>query len=156
MTWLRLTPAQLRLRSDQRGATLVEFALLAPVFLTLLIGVLQVGLQVQNSNAVRNLASDGARFAVIQYQLDRGSGVDVIETWIRSRAVGGTYNLDTDRLSVTVTDVATSRVLGAREMRIQIGYDAPDFLAFVGGEVLRLDYERPVFLLDSAPAAPAT
>lgn len=154
MSTTRLMPPAARLRSDQRGSVLVEFALLAPVFLTLLLGVLQVGLQVQNSNAVRNVASDGARFAVVQYQLNRGSATDVIETWIRSRAVSRAYNLDTDRLTVTVTEVATSRVAGAREMQIQVAYAGPDFLAFVSGDALNIDYERPVFLLAPAPPPP--
>lgn len=131
---------------DQRGGVLVEFALLAPAFLTLLVGVIQIGMHIQNSNAVRNLASDGARFAVVQYQRDQQSSTDIIETWIRSRGVGGRYNLDTDRLGVTVTP-QTTRIAGTIEMNIQITYDAPDFLAFVPGDVLQLTYERPVFLL---------
>lgn len=139
-----------KLRSDERGSVLVEFALLAPVFLTLLIGVLQVGLHLQNANAVRNLASDGARFAVVQYQRERSSPPDVIETWIRSRGISGRYNLATDRLGVTVTEESTSRIDGAIEMEIRVTYSAPDFLAFVPGDVLELEYVRPVFLLSPA------
>lgn len=133
--------------SDRRGGVLVEFAMLAPVFLTLLIGVIQIGLHIQNSNAVRNLASDGARFAVVQYQRDQKSSTDIIETWIRSQAVGDKYNLDTDRLGVTVTQ-QTSRIADTSEMKIQITYNAPDFLAFVDGDALQISYERPVFLLN--------
>lgn len=132
--------------SDERGGVLVEFALLAPAFITLLVGVVQVGLHIQNSNAVRNLASDGARFAVIEYQRDRQSSTEIMETWIRSRGVGSRYNLDTDRLGVFVT-TENSRIPDTVEMKIQITYDAPDYLAFVGGDVLQLKYDRPVFLL---------
>jgi hypothetical protein len=139
-----------KLRDDERGSVLIEFALLAPVFLTLLMGVVQVGLHMQNSNAVRNLASDGARFAVVQYQRERHSPTDVIETWIRSEGVGGKYNLATDRLGVTVTEESPSRIAGAIEMEIRVTYSAPDFLAFVPGEVLELEYVRPVFLLPPA------
>jgi Flp pilus assembly protein TadG len=136
-----------RLGADERGSVLIEFALLAPVFLTLLIGVVQVGLHMQNANAVRNLASDGARFAVVQYQRERNSPTEVIETYIRSEGVGGKYNLATDRLTVTVTEESPSRIAGAIEMEIRVAYNAPDFLAFVPGELLQLDYVRPVFLL---------
>ena len=133
--------------ADRRGSVLVEFALLAPVFLTLLVGVVQIGLHIQNYNAVRNLASDGARFAVVEYQRDQRSSTSIIETWIRSQGVGEKYNLDTDRLGVSVTTQAT-RITGTTEMRISITYEAPDFLAFVPGDVLQLTYERPVFLLN--------
>ena len=57
-----------RLARDKQGSVLVEFALLAPVLLTLMVGVVQVGLHVQNVNAVRNLAADGARAAMVEYQ----------------------------------------------------------------------------------------
>ena len=133
--------------AEKRGGVLVEFALLAPIFITLLVGVVQIGLHIQNANAVRNLASDGARFAVIEYQRGQQSPTEIIETWIRSRGVGGRYNLNTDRLGVTVT-TQTSRIPDTIEMNIQITYDAPDFLAFVDGDILQLKYERPVFLLE--------
>jgi Flp pilus assembly protein TadG len=138
-----------RLARSERGSVLVEFALLTPVFITLLMGILQVGLHVQNANAVRNLASDGARFAVVQYQLDRVSTTDIIETWIQSRGIGDKYNLTNDRLGVTVTEASVSRITGAREMQISVSYQAPNYLAFVDGAGLDITYTRPVFLLDS-------
>jgi Flp pilus assembly protein TadG len=143
-----------RIRRDERGSVLVEFALLAPVFITMLIGAVQVGLQIQNTNAVRNLASDGARFAVVQYQLNRESSIDTLETWIRSRGVGYKYNLNTDRLTIAVTQATTSRITGTKEMQIQITYDAPDYLVMLPGDMFQLSYTRPVFLLQAA--APST
>lgn len=133
---------------QQRASTLVEFALLAPAFLMLLIGALQVGLQIQNYNSVRNLAADGSRFAVVQYQ--KGVKVDpsVIETWIRSRATGGIYNLNTDRLDVTVTQpLAGSQIAGTKQMDINIGYAAPNYVPQIIGSALNLSYSRPVFLM---------
>lgn len=135
-----------RIGSDRRGSVLVEFALLAPVIIALLIGVVQVGLHVQNSNAVRNLASDGARMATVAYQRGNQLTAEQIGIMIRSEGVGGKYNLDTDRLEINVTQ-PTSRIGGVREMRIQITYDPPNFLSFAGVSALRLSYERPVFLL---------
>lgn len=160
-----------RMRRDECGSVLIEFALLAPAVIMLLMGVVQVGLHVQNSNAVRNLAADGARFAVVQAQLDRPTSTDTVETWIRSRGVGSRYNLNTDRLNICVTSsgstaspgcpsgvaAVTSRVTGVREMKIRITYNAPDYIPFVAGNVLQLDYTRPVFLLQPAPApSPST
>lgn len=135
-----------RIGSDHRGSVLVEFALLAPVIIALLIGVVQVGLHVQNSNAVRNLASDGARMATVAYQRGNQLTAEQVGIMIRSEGVGGKYNLDTDRLEINVTQ-PTSRIGGVREMRIQITYDPPNFLSFAGVSALRLTYERPVFLL---------
>ena len=160
MTGFRVYPN--RMSRDESGSVLIEFALLAPVIIMLLLGVVQVGLHIQNSNAVRNLASDGARYATVQSQLDRPTSTDTVETWIRSRGVGPKYNLSTNRLNICVTSSGataspgcpiagtpsvTSRITGVREMQIQITYSAPDYIPFVAGEMLQLNYTRPVFLL---------
>lgn len=133
-------------RKDERGSVLVEFALLAPAYITLLMGVFQVGAWVQNYNAIRNLTADGARFAVVQYQ--RGNALTTVqmESYLRARGISGTYHLNTDRLTTAVTE-ETSRISGVTEMSIQVSYAAPDWLAFVDGDALTITYERPVFLL---------
>ena len=138
--WQRL------IRNNESGSVLVEFALLAPAYMTLLMGVFQVGAWVQNYNAVRNLTADGARFAVVQYQ--RGNALTTVqmESYLRARGIGDTYHLNTDRLGTTVTQ-ETSRIAGVTEMSIRISYAPPDWLAFVDGETLTIVYERPVFLL---------
>ena len=135
--------------SDETGSVLVEFALLAPVYLTMFVGILQVGAYVQNYNAIRNLASDGARFAVVQYQ--RGNALTTIqmESYLRARGISDTYNLNTDRLGTVVTQ-QTSRIGGVLEMSIDVSYNPPDWMAFIDSDALVITYERPVFLLDPA------
>jgi hypothetical protein len=134
------------LSRDQRGGVLVEFALLAPALLTLLIGVFQVGVHVQNSNALRNLASDGARWAMVQYQRGNILTTEQVEMGIFAQGTGPKFNLDENRLDVSVTQ-PVSRVAGTSEMTISITYDAPTFLGFIDVPELALSYERPVFLL---------
>ena len=135
-----------RLARDERGGTLVEFALVSPIMLTLLFGVIQVGLHVQNANAVRNLAADGARAAVVEYQRGNSLSANQIAAEIRARGVGPKYNLNLDRLDVVVTEEA-SRIGGVDEKSIAISYDMPNYLAFVDLSDLTIEYERPVFLL---------
>jgi len=55
-----------RLIRSQSGAAIIEFALLGPLFLMMLIGVLQVGIYLQNYNAVQSLASDSARHVMVE------------------------------------------------------------------------------------------
>ncbi|HEX6302513.1 MAG TPA: TadE/TadG family type IV pilus assembly protein [Acidimicrobiia bacterium] len=55
-----------RLRSNQdRGAQLVEFALLAPLLLLLLLGVIEFGWLFSQNNDVRHGAREGARAAAV-------------------------------------------------------------------------------------------
>ena len=55
-----------RLRAnDQVGASLVEFAILAPLFVMLLFGLLEFGLGVYNKGVLTNASREGARFGVV-------------------------------------------------------------------------------------------
>ena len=57
-----------RLRDDCDGAAMVEFALLAPIMLVMLFGVLMMGVQMQTYNALRGIAYDVNRYTVVEYQ----------------------------------------------------------------------------------------
>ena len=54
-----------RLRGDRRGSAAVEFALLAPVFFAVLLGVVQAGWGFQNYSAMRQLSADTARYMIV-------------------------------------------------------------------------------------------
>ena len=56
------------LRRDEQAATAVEFALIGPAFLTMFFGVMQVGIGMQQYNALRSVSAETARYAVINYQ----------------------------------------------------------------------------------------
>lgn len=52
-------------RRDSRGQSLVEFALIAPIFFLLLIGLFDVGRAIYAYNTVNNAARQGARLAIV-------------------------------------------------------------------------------------------
>ena len=70
MAWLNMKRRAKRLSRATDGASAVEFAILAPVFLSLFFGVLQFGVWLQNYNAIRSVTLDGARAVMIEYQND--------------------------------------------------------------------------------------
>lgn len=53
-----------RFGSDERGSSAVEFALLSPVFLLLLCGMMAYGIYFGAAHSVQQLAADAARTAV--------------------------------------------------------------------------------------------
>lgn len=53
------------MKSKPRGQALVEFALVIPVFLALLFGIIDLGRTVWASDVAGNAASEGARFAIV-------------------------------------------------------------------------------------------
>ena len=55
----------LRRRDGRRGQSLVEFALILPIFLLLIMGIVDAGRLVYTFNTVSNAARQGARIAIV-------------------------------------------------------------------------------------------
>jgi Flp pilus assembly protein TadG len=136
-----------RLRRDERGASVIEFALLAPVFIGLMMGVVQVGLYMQNLNAVRSLGTDAARFAAVEYQKNNKISEATLEANIRALATATPYNLTSSRLVVEVDEVTPSPVTGARQFDLTLTYNLPDIVGGISIDNVSLSYERQIFVL---------
>jgi hypothetical protein len=141
-----------RLRDSESGSMVVEFALLGPIFIIMLFGVLQIGIAMQNYNALRNVSADVARYAMVQHQTGNYITNSQVRTFALSHAQGVPYMLNNQRLNAIVRDAATQRVVGAREVEIIIGYQIDSLLAFAGIDGPFITYTRPIFLV--IPAAP--
>jgi TadE-like protein len=55
------------LRSRERGQALVEFALIAPLFLVLVVGIIQFGIGLNYWLDLNRIANQGARWAVVNH-----------------------------------------------------------------------------------------
>ena len=103
-----------RLRSKkEEGAGLVEFAILAPLFVMLLFGLLEFGLALYNKGVVTNASREGARFGVV-YATPRKTEGEIIArvqeylaksgfTDTANINVTGAQGISGSPLSVTVT-----------------------------------------------------
>ena len=139
------------LARDRAGSVAVEFALLIPVLLGLMLGILQVGIGMQNYTALRSVSADLARYAVVDAQASISRQSDEqLEAWARTRATGRAYHLHGDGLTVDVADAETQRVPGAREKTITLTYSINSILGFVGMHDIAITYSRPIFLAPSA------
>lgn len=69
-------------RQRHRGATLVEFALIVPILLAILLGTMEFGWMAKNKLQLSNAVREGARDASV------GLSIDTIKTRIRNRAAG--------------------------------------------------------------------
>lgn len=127
----------------------MEFALLAPLLMTMMFGVFQTGMYLQNYNAVRSLGSDAGRFVMIEFQKENDMANQDIQSVIRGLAVNPPYLLDADKLEVTTTTAEVSRVVGAKEITVQIDYTPSDILPFVDLPVTTISYSRPIFVVDA-------
>ena len=55
---------------ERRGQSLVEFALILPVFILLLVGIFDLGRAVYAYNTINNAARQGARLAIVDQTID--------------------------------------------------------------------------------------
>jgi Flp pilus assembly protein TadG len=91
-----------RRRHHERGAALVEFAVVSIVFFTFVFGITEFGRMVYDYNIVSTAVRDGARWAAVR---GTASGHTATALQIKQYAVGRSLGrLTTDEISVTWPD----------------------------------------------------
>lgn len=103
-------------QQPERGASLVEFAVVLPLFLILLFGIIEVGWLFAQQVEVRNAAREGARLAVVDYSdaatmrsevCDRAS-LSAPDATVQFELTYTSGGADPDAARVTVTQVYQS------------------------------------------------
>ena len=136
-----------RLSTDKHGSALVEFALLAPIVFGMFFGIIQLGISMQAQNSLRGIASDTARWAVVEYMKQNEVNDDAIKAKAVAIATSTPYSLK-NTVTVTITPVATPRIHGTFEKKIKIDYTPPNVMPFFNFTSRQQSFERPIFLLD--------
>jgi Flp pilus assembly protein TadG len=89
---------------DQRGVAAVEFAMIAPIFFGLLIGIIDVGRYMWTLNTIQYAIDQGVRAGVVQ-QLSAEDVTDLVK--------GSLAGLDASAIEVDVIDDAASLSVAA-------------------------------------------
>ena len=97
----------LRGRESSRGQELVEYAIVFPVLMLLVLGIIEFGRIIYSYNAISNAAREGARFAVVPAnQANIPGGPEWCASWtnpIIDRVCERAMALDPAELQVTVS-----------------------------------------------------
>jgi Flp pilus assembly protein TadG len=104
---------------DRGGATAVEMALLAPIYILLLMGMVAFGIYLGASHSVQQLASDAARASISG--LTEAERQQIANGFIARNAAGYAF-VDPVKLRVLVADNETD----ATQFRVAVTYDARD------------------------------
>jgi len=114
-------------RRRERGQELVEFALILPLLLLLMVGIFEFGYVVFAYNTLSNAVREGARYGSVQ---------PADETGILERAQRLTIGLDSTKLTWDVDDSVSGRV------SVSVEYEHTLFTGFLlqsfGGDTLTL------------------
>ncbi len=103
MRRIQLKPG--RKRSQRQGAAIVEMAICFPVFMLILLGIVEFGRALMVSQMLSNTAREACRVAV----MEGGTNIDV-ETLIDD-LVSNTANVSPSQIETTIT--TTDRLTGA-------------------------------------------
>ena len=126
------TKARLR-RGNERGATLVEFAIGATVFMLAMFAVIEFGRALWTHNALSDAARRGARYAVNHTAADAASVRNVV---VYGDPAGGTKpvveNLGPANVQVQYTDFGLAK--GSVTVSIT-SYDFKIIVPLVGGTI---------------------
>ncbi|HEX9996262.1 MAG TPA: TadE/TadG family type IV pilus assembly protein [Abditibacterium sp.] len=106
-------------RGRRRGAALIEFALIASIFFTMLLGLIQFGIYQSTSNSLWNLSREGARFASVGMPTTAQ-----IESHVREVAPP---NIKSEDLTVVTTPDPR---LSGQSVTVTLTYDMDDKIIF--------------------------
>ena len=112
-----------RFTKRRRGQALLEFALIVPLFVALVLGVVQYGLLAQATEIVTNLTRDGARFASIgATQNDADIKSYIIRQAAETPLRRGTDNTVNDDFTISITPAEGSRSKGG-QVTVRVTYN---------------------------------
>jgi Flp pilus assembly protein TadG len=130
-------------RRNERGAALVEFAIGATVFLTVMFAVVEFGRMLYVHNALSDAARRGARYAVVHSQAEMGD--------VKLMAVYGTTadgaqplvdHLTTDNVLVEYSGAPNAFGVNKGTVTVKIqNYDFNFSIPLVGGQIRMPGYK---------------
>jgi len=126
-------------RSGERGQSLAEFALVAPLFFLLIFGVIQMGIIFGGQIALGNGAREVARYASTAAANSGGAAVTQANALLR-RSVPA-FNADASTIGVTYCYYAdpTTPVTYSQKVIVAIQYGHTLFIPLVGAVIDRID-----------------
>jgi Flp pilus assembly protein TadG len=108
-----------RFRNDGAATSAIEFAMLAPIFILLLLGMVAYGIYFGASHSVQQIAADAARTALSG--LDQAERQSLVTAFVQRNAAGYPF-IDPGKISVTAQDSTAD----ADQFVVAVQYDARD------------------------------
>ncbi|QPQ55881.1 pilus assembly protein [Allosphingosinicella flava] len=124
------------LRRDERGASTLEFALVAPALILFLIGIPQIGMLYFANAGLNNALAEGARQATLWPRPD--------EAQIKARIAAGQFGLKPSAL--TIAPLAYGNSDGADYAEITMRYNVQLDFGFFRPDPILLQKSRRVYL----------
>ncbi len=141
-----------RLFLDRRGVSAAEFALLAPVFLAMLLGAIEFGRAAYTQGVVSFASEEATRYAVVNYSIS--------ETEVRDVAEACLLGIDPGRINAVIVTGPIDPVDNTRSISVEVSYNFEFLLPFLPDGIIPISGKSRGFLipppLGAAPAVTGT
>jgi Flp pilus assembly protein TadG len=131
--------------NDQRGAVLVELAVVVPILLVLFVGVVDFGLILREYQILQNGAREGARLSIMDQYRIAGGATPAKQTAIRDAI----RQCVVDYLAAEQITIALASVTVNQNAKIDIGGGK-----FAGASQITVSYTRSLLIANSWPFGP--
>ena len=135
----RLLRAWRRLSDDCAGLTAVEFALMAPVFLTLFFGVIELGRAAYTQGVVSFAAEEATRYAVVNYNISEAEVVNLTEDCL--------LGVNRDRINAIVVTGPIDPVDNTRTISVEVSYNFEFLMPFLPSDTVTISGSSRGFLI---------
>lgn len=125
-----------KITADSAGSAAIEFAIAAPLFLTLVFGIIQFGTIALARAGLEQAVEVGARYATLYPRPSDES--------IKSRVLSSQYGLDSAK--ITGPTIVYGNKNGMPYAEISMGYAAPLNFVFYKAAPIQLTYKRLVYV----------
>jgi Flp pilus assembly protein TadG len=130
-----LAAARYERRHWQRGATMVEFGLIASAFFMLIFGVIQMALAVFAYNSLCDAAREAARYAMVH---GPSSANPATTSQIQQVAMNVAPNLNLQTSNITVSWPSDSNLPSLKDAQVTITYNYSFRIPFMSAVTLPL------------------
>ncbi len=140
-------------RAGSRGQSLAEFALVAPLFLLVVIGIAEGGYYVAASATVNHATHEGARFGVLASTADKDAVVNRVQD--AASAIVGSSELT---VGVCVEGTCTNSAYDSRDtgdrLKVSTQYTHTPLLGYVFSGLTFPANAEAELLVEGAPSSP--
>jgi Flp pilus assembly protein TadG len=134
----RKTGASSRLVGDKRGATAVELALVFPLFIMIVLGIIEIGQALRLWNEVQHALGRAVRLVNVNASTTPSEITSAMRSYLT--------DVDADSLTVTATPVTIS---GITHIKISVGFPFEIILPFTDISTVTINVDRTAPVLSA-------
>jgi hypothetical protein len=135
----RFQSAWRHVAGDCAGLTAVEFGLMAPVFLALLFGAIELGRAAYTQGVVSFAAEEATRYAVVNYNIS--------ETEVRDLTEDCLMGINRDRINAIVVTGPIDPVDNTRTISVEVSYNFEFLMPFLPDDTITITGASRGFLI---------